>query len=162
MNPRQGVLFALLAATLAAVWWISGEEAATETDAAQAARHQPARVSAMPTTSVPGTSSAAAEPEPRFPVGGPDLFPAQSWRPPPPQASVIAPPPPMAPPLPFKYVGRWTDERGETVFLGLGERVLTARTGQKLDQWRLDKVEAEVLAFTYLPLDQQRQLRLTP
>jgi hypothetical protein len=68
----------------------------------------------------------------------------------------------MAPPLPFKYVGRWTDEQGETVFLSLGERVLTARTGQKLDQWRLDKVEADLLGFTYLPLDQQRQLRLTP
>lgn len=164
MNIRRGALFALLAATLAAAWWVGGEEEASESDAIQAVRHAPARASAMPSVASSALPSATPAPEPRFPVGGPDMFPAQSWRPPPPPpvAVVTPPPPPMAPPLPFKYVGRWVDDQGENVFLALGEKVLIARAGQKLEQWRLDKVDADQLGFTYLPLDQQRQLRLTP
>ena len=72
------------------------------------------------------------------------------------------PPPPMAPPLPFKYLGRWADSAGETVFLAIGERLVNATAGQRLEQWRLDKVGADSLDFTYLPLDQQRKLRLKP
>jgi hypothetical protein len=72
------------------------------------------------------------------------------------------PPPPQAPPLPFKYVGRWAADDGETVFLAQGERVLNAKIGEQLGQWRLDAADAGGLTFTYLPLQQQRQLRYGP
>lgn len=169
MNPRQGILFALLAATLAAVWWV-GQEEDGEGDApevAAAVRHapKPAAVPARPAAQSTPAAAVKDEDDSRFPVGGPDLFPGTSWRPPPPPAPVVVappPPPPMAPPLPFKYLGRWQDERGETVFLDQGNRVLDARVGQRLEQWRLDKIGADNLDFTYMPLGQQRQLRLTP
>lgn len=160
MKPRQAVLGALLAATLAAAWWVGGEpELPPDADIVQAGRPAPGKTRAA----APQQPAGAAEP--RFPVGGPDLFPAQSWRPPPPKPVATAslpPPPPMAPPLPFRFVGRWVDEQGETVFLAQGERVLHVRAGQTLDPWRLDRVEADRLAFTYLPLGQQQFLRLTP
>lgn len=165
MNPRQATLLVLLAATLAAVWWVGQEEddMGDQPEVAAVDRHapKPAAVSSKLAT----TPVVKADEDSRFPAGGPDLFPGTSWRPPPPPAPVVAappPPPPMAPPLPFKYVGRWADERGETVFLDQGNRVVDARVGQRLDQWRLDRIGADDLGFTYLPLDQQRQLRLTP
>lgn len=173
MNKRLGLLFLILFATLFAGWWLGREDADEPAEAGLAApaRHaEKPRVPAM-TASIPGSRTPAAVPEEgepaRFPGGGPDLFPAVSWRPPPPpvlSAPVVQapPPPPMAPPLPFTYLGRWADDKGVTVFLSQGGRVLDARAGQRLDQWRLDSVGADSLGFTYVPLDQQRQLRLSP
>ncbi len=160
MKSRQVTLFALLAATLAATWWVEreAEEAAPEVVAALVRPPAPA----MPQ---PPRTDGPRNLAPRIPGGGEDLFPAQSWRlPPPPVARVETPPPPppMAPPLPFRYLGRWDDDRGETVFLAQGETLITARTGQRLASWRLDKVGTHSLEFTYEPLNQQRQLRLTP
>lgn len=178
MNTRRSILFALLAATLAAVWWVSGEEGGDAesggavTDLAVVRAKGKPRPAAKPGAAKNATVGVALPPvadakdSSRFPVGGPDLFPGLSWRPPPPPAPPAAlappPPPPMAPPLPFKYLGRWADERGETVFLDLGDRMLDVRAGQRLEQWRLDKIGADTLGFTYLPLNQQRQMRLTP
>lgn len=163
MKTRQAALFALLAATLAAAWWVSredeGEVGGEMPEVAQAVRRPAAARPSAPAAVVAETPAA------RFPGGGEDLFPAQSWRPPPPpprKVEALPPPPPMAPPLPFKYVGRWVDESGETLFLAQGERVVSARAGQRLDAWRLDKIGPDSLTFTYLPLDQQRPLRLTP
>lgn len=156
MNLRRAVLFALLALTLAAVWWVEREAAEPVLEVVGAAR-PPLR----PTPPAQRLGEAAV----RFPGGGADLFAPRSWRPPPPapiQVEAPPPPPPTAPPLPFRYVGRWVDDSGETVFLALGERVLAARAGQRLDAWRLDKVSAQGLEFTYEPLNQQRQLRWTP
>ncbi len=188
MNLRQGILFALLAATLGAVWWtgrMEEEGGAADADLAAPRGAHKAPLAAAPGGATPRAANNAAadnavamappagnaqdaqdaQDDARFPGGGPDLFAGLSWRPPPPPAPPVVmapPPPPMAPPLPFKYVGRWSDEKGETVFLALGNRMLDARAGQQLEQWRLDKIGADSLAFTYLPLDQQRQLRLTP
>lgn len=158
MNYRLGVLLVLLAATLVAGRYL-GEEDVPE-NVHPVTRHPPRALAARPVTAARAVVAAV-----RFPGGGPDLFPAISWRPPPPppvKVESLPPPPPQAPPLPFKFVGRWSDEQGETVFLAQGEQVLSARAGQSLQQWRLDTVSADKLAFTYLPLNLQSQLRLTP
>lgn len=161
MKSRQAILFALLFATLAASWWVDREEAADAAPEVVAAVLRPADSRLAPT---PPAEVAEASPV-RFPGGGADLFPAESWRPQPPPVVRVEPPPPpppMAPPLPFKYLGRWSDELGETVFLAQGDSLVTARAGQRLAAWRLDKVGAHSLEFTYEPLNQSRQLRLTP
>lgn len=163
MNFRLGLLFVLLAATLAAGWWLETAETLPETAIIPAARRLPVQPLAGLPASLPSVAEAGSTP--RLSGGGADLFAAQSWKPPPPPpAKLVTPPPlpPQAPPLPFKYVGRWADDQGETVFLASGERVQSVRAGQRLEQWRLDKVSPDSLVFTYLPLDQQRSLRLTP
>lgn len=161
MKSRQAILFVLLVATLAASWYVNREEEADVAPEVLDAVVRPAesrRASAQP--------ALVAEALPaRFPGGGADLFPAESWLPPPPpvlREEPPPPPPPMAPPLPFKYLGRWSDELGETVFLAQGDTLVTARAGQRLAAWRLDKVGAHSLEFTYEPLNQSRQLRMTP
>lgn len=111
---------------------------------------------------MPPPSARAARP--RFDPGtGADLFPAQSFLPPPSRSVAPPPPPPEAPALPFAYVGAWTENGVETVFLAQGERVLSVRAGERLaGGWRLDTVQPEALAFTYEPLNQPRTLRIAP
>ncbi len=95
-----------------------------------------------------------------------NLFPAQSFRPPPPPPPKIVPvppPPPMAPPLPFAFIGAWTENGQETVFLSQGDRVLHARKGMTLSGgWRFDSQQPGGLVFTYEPLNQQKTLRIAP
>lgn len=164
MTPRQVLLIAALAATLVAVWLgddvgdAPGEDASAVVEAAP---RKAARVAAATTARMPGQEAAAA----RFAIGGTDLFPPQSWKSPPaPVPVVVAPPPapPQAPPVPFKYVGRWDADDGASIFLAQGEQVVTLRIGQELAQWRLDSINASGMNFTYLPLQQQRQLRFGP
>jgi hypothetical protein len=174
MNTRHKVLAAALAATLVAVWWSGRDLDDVDAEIVAAAPRKAANSAsvasriapqAAPMASNSAADSPATDPEPRFVAAGPDLFPGLSWRPPPPAPPVVVeapPPPPQAPPLPFKYVGRWAADDGETLFLAQGERVLTAKPGELLGQWRLDAADAGGLTFTYLPLQQKRQLRYGP
>lgn len=164
MTPRLLFLAIALAATLVAVWRSGELDDAPGEDASvvvEAAPRKTARVAAAPTARTPGKAAAAA----RFAIGGPDLFPPQSWKPPPAPVPVVVappPPPPQAPPVPFKYVGRWDADDGASIFLAQGEQTVTLRVGQELAQWRLDSINASGMNFTYLPLQQQRQLRFGP
>ena len=173
MTARQVVLGLALAATLAAVWLAEedkmGEmneagEASESIDLVPAAARKHAAASHVLKT--PALTNPVLTNNPaRFPVGGVDLFPVQTWKPlPPALPDVVAapPPPPQAPPLPFKYVGRWDGGDGELVFLAQGEKTATLRVGQTLAQWRLDSITANAMNFTYVPLQQQRQLRFGP
>jgi hypothetical protein len=178
MTIRQIVLALALAATLAAVWLAEegqlgemGEagEVSESLDLVPAAARKHAaadQVLKAPFLPPPGLTPLALTNNPaRFPVGGVDLFPVQSWKPPPPPPPVVVatpPPPPQAPPLPFKYVGRWNGGEGELVFLAQGEKTVTLRAGQTFAQWRLDSMTASAMNFTYVPLQQQRQLRFGP
>lgn len=97
------------------------------------------------------------------PKSGADPFAVQSFRPPPPPPPRIAPPPPMAPPLPFGFVGMWTENGQEIIFLSQRDAVLSASKGQTLaGGWRLDEVQAGALLFTYMPMNQQKTLRIAP
>lgn len=95
-----------------------------------------------------------------------DLFPRQSWAPPPPPPRPrvsLPPPPPSPPPLPFNYLGRWLDGGKETVFLLQGDRPLPIDVGQVVSgNWRVDEITRGKVVFTYLPLDMQSTLGITP
>lgn len=149
MKARAILLaLALLAALLLAFWPQPDEEYAV---VGAAARSRP-----------PAGPAAGV----RFvPLAG-DLFPAQTWRPAPPRPRPIAAPapqpePPPAPPdFPFDYAGRWTEGSGEVIFLEHGDRLFGVRPGDVVaGAWRLDRMEAAGLVFTYLPLDMEKILR---
>jgi hypothetical protein len=142
--------------------FLPGSEEETEVVAPVARGERAAHPPSPPAPALP----AAQAGRPAFaPEAGADLFPAQSFRPPPARVRVETPPPPppMAPPLPFAYVGAWTEAGVETVFLAQGERVLSVRAGAALPGgWRLDAVAPDSLQFTYESLNQQRTLRIAP
>jgi hypothetical protein len=95
-----------------------------------------------------------------------NLFPSQTWVPPPPPPKPHVPPPPpppKPPPLPFKYLGRWVDGGQLTLFLVQGEQPIPIQPGQVLPgNWRVDEITETRVVFTYLPLDMQSILGITP
>jgi hypothetical protein len=88
-----------------------------------------------------------------------DLFKGHAWYvpPPPPKpvpVKVEPPPPPAAPPVPFFYMGKLEQAPQATqVFLTGNNKVLSVTVGKNVDTlWRLDREDANILTFTYLPL----------
>lgn len=165
MKPRHLILGAALLVTAGLAFLPGPEpEQALVAPVVRGERTAATPKAAAPVQALPPSSPSA---RPTFSPGtGADLFPAQSFLPPPPPPSKTVappPPPPEAPPLPYGYVGAWSENGVETVFLAQGEQVLSVRAGERLaGGWRLDTVGPETLAFTYEPLNQPRTLRTAP
>lgn len=160
MNARRKWLAVALLATLAAAFWPQGrnpEEAVVE--AATRSPSEPRRAAAASQVKAHTEAVRMADMQA-------DLFPRQSWAPPPPppRPQVSLPlPPPSPPPLPFTYMGRWMDGGKETVFLMQGDRPLPIDAGQVIaGSWRVDEITSGRVVFTYLPLDMQSTLGITP
>lgn len=164
MTSRQRWLAAALAATLAAVFWPVGEDTVEVVERSRPARDLPA-AGPIVAAAVPAQQAAPASSE-RVASMQANLFPVQTWVPPPPPPKPYVappPPPPMPPPLPFKYLGRWVEGGQLTVFLVQGEQPVAVRMGQVLPgNWRVDKITEGTVVFTYLPLDMQSTLGITP
>lgn len=98
---------------------------------------------------------------PAAPATPSNLFGARSWEPKvvPKKVAPPPPPPPQAPPLPFTYVGRWT-ERGDTiVMLSRAGRNYTVRAGEQVDPtYLLERIENDKVVLRYVPLDQAQVL----
>lgn len=162
-GPRNLVLISALATTLAATWYAAG----LEEDGADAAAGEEllARPGGAPTPTTPAAPPVDTPPPAaiadRLPPASADLFAVRSWQPPPPPPPPPAvAPPPVAPPLPFRYLGRLEDGGAIAVFLAEGNqphaRVL--RQGDVSGSYRVDEVTAEGMRLTYLPLNQSQQL----
>jgi hypothetical protein len=67
---------------------------------------------------------------------------------------------PAAPPLPFQYFGRITENGKTDVFVMRGDELLAVAPGQKLGEYRVDKIGASSIAFTYLPLKARQTLEI--
>lgn len=94
-----------------------------------------------------------------------ELFAPRSWyvAPPPP----LPPPPapaadPVAPPLPYTFVGSYSDGSSATVyFITRDDRIYDVKPGDALEQaYSFDGVENGQLVFTYKPLNTRQLLPL--
>jgi hypothetical protein len=169
---------ALIVSALSA-WWaympqdglvdaVAGSRTAAPNDSPRVASHQIALA-----------KTASSQPSPDFSINRSlsetahqDLFSAKQWKQdgptstPNPSPILVPeptpPPPPQAPALPFRYVGRLQHGgEPEIVFLQLGERAIETREGATLERhYVLEKIEARVLRFRYLPLNQVQSLTI--
>lgn len=94
-----------------------------------------------------------------------ELFAPKSWyTPPPPPPPPPAPTPeaaPTAPPLPYTFLGSYTNADNETVyFLSRDDRVYDVKSGDTLDQAYSLSVEGSELVFTYKPLNVRQSVPL--
>lgn len=94
-----------------------------------------------------------------------NLFAPRSFAPPPIAASVGAskaePAPPVAPPLPFRYLGRIIDGGQTAVFVARGDEPYGVEPGQRIDQlYQVDEVTETAVTFIYLPLGTRQSLPL--
>jgi hypothetical protein len=71
------------------------------------------------------------------------------------------PPAPTAPPLPFAFLGRYDDSSSLVIILTKGDRVYTVSVGDVIENtYKVEKLSAGVLTFTYLPLKIEQKLRI--
>ena len=88
-----------------------------------------------------------------------DPFRAESWRP-----AAQAPrrrPAPVAPPLPFRYVGRVYVGAGSMVFIKQGAKLLTVKKGDTLDgNYLVESVGPTEVVFLYRPSRTRQTLRI--
>jgi len=91
-----------------------------------------------------------------------DAFARRSFAPivPAAEAQPQAPAKPTAPPLPFKYLGRMIDGDKLEIFLEQGQEFIAVEPGQRIGEYRVDKVTDEQIVFTYLPLKTKQTLAL--
>jgi hypothetical protein len=95
-----------------------------------------------------------------------DLFAVASWQAPaaalpqPVIAQPAPPPPPVAPPLPFAYMGKFTEPSGKVVvYLGQGDKAHTVSVGDTVGgTYRVEALDSKQLTFTYVPLDIKQTL----
>ncbi len=125
--------------------------------AAGPAELQLARLEALRGIPLPGdTGTADTEEPPSARMFGP-----QSWQPPaPPPAPPPPAPPPQAPPFPYAYFGGMTDDGVRTAYFTKGKGVIALRAGDVVDStYRIDSLDTQQMAITYLPLDQRQQIQ---
>lgn len=69
------------------------------------------------------------------------------------------PPPPQAPPLPFRVLGRYTDQKGGYVLLANDQRGIAVRKGDVIDgMYEVKAIEGSSMTLIYLPLRQVQML----
>lgn len=88
-----------------------------------------------------------------------DPFAPRSFSPPVP-ADAAKPHKPVAPPLPFRYLGKMIEDGRLNLFLARGDESLSVRAGEKIGEYRVDKVTESEVVFTYLPLQTKQSLPL--
>lgn len=65
-----------------------------------------------------------------------------------------------APPLPFRYLGKMVEDGKLSVFLANGDESITVRAGQRIGDYRIDRITEAEVRFTYLPMKTQQSLPL--
>ena len=153
MRKKRTLGWAVLigGAAAAAAWApMPGEE---EAPVPIVAATQPAATRNTPAAS----GNLIAELPAREAIGGRrgELFGARSWAPPakPAPAVSTAPAAPTPPPMPYRVAGRVVHDGIAHVVLAKGDRVLTVRQGDTLDDgYRVDSIGSQGVTLVYVPL----------
>jgi hypothetical protein len=160
MNTRQRWLTLALLVTVAAAFWPGHEDNDSVVEPIQK-RDKSAPDASM--VVVQTSKQSTHKPGERLANMKVNLFPRQSWVPPPKPYIAPPPPPPAPPPFPFKYLGRWEEAGKQTLFLAQGDQPIPVQLGQVLfGSWRVDEITERTIVFTYLPLNMQSTLGITP
>jgi len=130
----------LLLTVLAALWPVPDREPVSSKPASKpASRHQDLTVSFAPLEAAKSGITAIGE-----------LFPPQTWTPP---ATSVVKPAPVAPPLPFTFGGRYTEDNNVTIFLIEGKQMHKVKQGEIINgTYKVEKIEQASISLTYLPL----------
>ena len=92
-----------------------------------------------------------------------DPFAVRSFGAPAAAQTAAAPARPEAPELPFRYMGKVIEDGKLEILLLRGEEHFAVAAGQKVgEEYRLDKVGASSLTFTYLPMKKKQTMEIIP
>ena len=156
MSIGKRLLWTVLLLTIVAAMWPLPQDNPAEEASGQphASRNRNATRDALPPSLQLGALGATRRSAKSEVV---DLFPRQGYTPP---VANAAPDKPVAPALPFTYGGSYTEGSTVLVFLKEGDKIHTARLGDKVNAaYRVDKIEPAAITLTYLPLGLQQTLQ---
>lgn len=172
MDSRRRVFWlvflgaAALVAVVPELYFPEIEEAGDRPVAEHGTEQQGELATLRTTPTKPATAHSQAAPA--APLAQADLFAPHSWYVAPAPAPVVvrpvvAPvaPQPMAPPLPFRFIGKLDDSQRLQVFLLNGERLHVVTVGDVIDgTYRVERIDAQQLTLTYLPMQQSQLLAI--
>jgi hypothetical protein len=126
-----------------------------------------------PQASAPAVPASGAKPAPgpfaalpsREAMGRPagEPFGSHVRTPPPPSRAAPAPAPvaPSAPPMPYRIAGLMVQDGAAQVVLAKGDRVITVREGDTLDDgYRVEAIKPDGVTLVYLPMNERQTLPL--
>jgi hypothetical protein len=157
------VLLTALALTVAAIFFSPAPAEVVEVSARRAS---------VP-TGTPAAQASAAEITPVFEVeASADPFEKRGWAEPPPPAPPVAAPAPVErtvapvvvepagpPPLPYRYVGSFSDDAGAVIYLARGEVAVVARVGETLDgTYKVAALQARGVEFEHISTGTKQSL----
>lgn len=71
------------------------------------------------------------------------------------------PAPPSAPPLPFVYIGRYSEAGRQIAMLMRGDQLLLLQQGETVDNmYRVEKIATDRIELAYLPLGTRQSVRI--
>ncbi len=145
---------------------VNAATTATTAPTASASPSSPSSSSNAASSAPPAQDGAILELTPRRKLDAQEreAFAAHRWLPPPPPPAAPVPPPkPVAPPLPYRFVGKSKTEAGWSVFLARGETTHIALANTTLEgTYRIAAIQPPVMTLLYLPLNQEQTLNIGP
>ena len=160
-RTRWLILGSLLAATLAAVVWVDEPSEQAPETVVKARNHKAGAVQSIKAQDLRLALENIQRKHDDAANQIEDVFKAKSWYVPPPPPKPGPPPPPAPPPLPFTYMGKLLEEGKLTVFISHQDRNYAVKAGDTIEgSYRVDKVDAQGVLFTYLPLNMQQTLAI--
>jgi hypothetical protein len=157
MADRSGLLYAALAATLAAAVWVTVQDqpqVPARRSATDSTKPEPGG-RRSPVQAPPGDLRLPARQEENGAII--DLFALRQHET---AGGAKKQERPLAPPLPFVFLGRYADGDGIQVFLGDGDQIHAVKAGDVIEQkYRVDKIDS-VVRMTYLPLNEPQILAI--
>lgn len=166
-NVKRPLLATASLATFALAWFAPGPEA----EIAPVAKRPRSPDAVAPSTAAPAVPRLAASGSRLLTIrrrGEEDdiepAFVSRSWKPPKPKVVAVvaaAEEAPQAPPLPFKFLGRYVEDGHAAVFLQERDRNLVVRKGDVIEgRYRVEAIADGNMTFVYVPLNQQQTLAI--
>jgi hypothetical protein len=160
---RQVRLILIALASGAAALWVAFDAGVrvAPSDAKIPESRAAAAGSRDPSPAGPAAVVSALPARPALREIGADPFSPRAQQPPP--EARTPPRGPVAPPLPFRFVGRVYQDTGTQVFLARAAKVYAIKKGDVLDgEYRVDAIRGTELAFTHLPSGSRQLMQFTP
>ena len=161
ITGKQGLVVLLVIGAVAAAVWIDGRDRVERRVPVSRVKPSapPVREITVPVPATVDLERLSQRTARRTATGDP--FESRGWTAPreKPREVVAEPEPERAPPLPFKYLGRWSERGRVAVVLGRDARHYIAAVDEVLDgTYRVDAIETNRVVLTYLPLGTRQTL----
>jgi hypothetical protein len=119
----------------------------------------PARPAAAgPGAAVPAMAATARNTREAYGPADADLFAARNWQPVAPAPVRLAEAAPVAPPLPFRYLGKMLSDGQVMAIVAQDSRTLLLRQGDRVANYQVVDITPEHMTLMYIPLNQTQQL----